>query len=48
MSEAICSIKPEAIFASNDEIDFGFGYNSKQLGYLPTDIHAIVGFDDDR
>ncbi|ANQ54684.1 hypothetical protein BG95_08650 [Thermosipho sp. 1063] len=48
VSEAIFLIDPEAIFASNDEIAFGFGYRAKQLGHLPIEIHAIVGFDDDR
>ncbi|WP_158071838.1 hypothetical protein [Thermosipho affectus] len=48
VSEAIFLIDPEAIFASNDEIALGFGYRAKQLGHLPTEIHAIVGFDDDR
>ncbi|WP_153019683.1 LacI family DNA-binding transcriptional regulator [Kosmotoga arenicorallina] len=46
VAESIFSAKPEAIFASNDEMALGIIHKAKQLGYSLSDMPAIVGFDD--
>ncbi|HHF08485.1 MAG TPA: LacI family transcriptional regulator [Kosmotoga arenicorallina] len=46
VAQSIFSAKPEAIFASNDEMALGIIHRAKQLGYSLSEMPAIVGFDD--